>query len=187
MTNKISIRADLSDSTDVEVLRGTVSRFQRIFNGSGYGFWDWDLANQRIDWSGGFWERMGYVAEDEDELCDARNIVNYIHPEDREASRESLRQHLRNGHPYNTSYRVRTKSGDYIWTQVRADSIRDPEGRVLFMSGVSFDITALKEAEEALRESEARQERIIQRWHLGMVRQKRRFPFFQPLLGTDWL
>ncbi len=162
MTKNISIRADLRDSTDLPVLRETVLRFQRIFNGSGYGFWDWDLAHQHIDWSGGFWERMGYVAEDEDELCDARNILNYIHPEDRDASRECLRQHLRKGTPYNTSYRVRTKSGEYIWTQVRADSIRDEQGRVLFMSGVSFDITALKEAEEALRESEARQERIIQ-------------------------
>lgn len=162
MTKNISIRADLSQSTDLSVLRETVSRFQRIFNGSGYGFWDWDLANQKIDWSGGFWERMGYIAEDEAELCNARNIINYIHPEDRDLSRESLRQHLRRGAPYNTSYRVRTKSGDYIWTQVRADSIRDESGRVLFMSGVSFDITALKEAEEALRESEARQERIIQ-------------------------
>ena len=162
MKNKISIRADLKDCTDIEVLRETVACFQRIFNGSGYGFWDWDLTAQRIDWSGGFWERMGYKAEDEQDLTDSSNILKYLHPDDREASEEHVLHHLRTGEPFNCSFRVRTKNGDYIWTQVRANSIRDEQGRVLFMSGVSFDITALKEAEEALLESEARQERIIQ-------------------------
>lgn len=158
----ISIRTDLQDSNDVGVLRETVARFQRIFNGSGYGLWEWDLTTQRIDWSGGYWERLGYRAEDEPELTNANNILAYMHPEDREASRESMREHLRTGEPFNSSYRIRMKNGEYIWTQVRADSIRDENGRALYMSGVSFDITALKQAEEALRESESRQERIIQ-------------------------
>jgi len=158
----ISIRADLQNSNDIEVLRETVMRFQRIFSGSGYGLWEWDLTTQRIDWSGGYWERMGYHPEDEPTLTNANNILEYMHPEDREASRESMREHLRTGAPFNSSYRIRMKNGDYIWTQVRADSIRDENGRALYMSGVSFDITALKQAEEALRESESRQERIIQ-------------------------
>ena len=158
----ISIRTDLQDSNDVDVLRETVARFQRIFSGSGYGLWEWDLTTQRIDWSGGYWERLGYRAEDEPQLTDANNILAYMHPEDREASRESMREHLRTGAAFNSSYRIRMKNGEYIWTQVRADSIRDENGRALYMSGVSFDITALKQAEEALRESESRQERIIQ-------------------------
>ena len=162
MTKHLSIRSDLRNSNDIEALRETLARFQRIFSGSGYGFWEWDLNTQRIDWSGGFWERMGYNPEDEPHLTDANNILGYMHPEDREASMNSMREHLRTGSPFNSSYRIRMKNGDYIWTQVRADSIRDEQGRALFMSGVNFDITALKQAEEALRESESRQERIIQ-------------------------
>ena len=158
----ISIRADLRNSNDVETLRETIARFQRIFSGSGYGLWEWDLTTQRIDWSGGFWERLGYTTEDEPHLSDANHILSFIHPEDHEASQESMQQHLKTRQPYNCSYRVRMKNGEYIWTQVRADSICDNDGRALFMSGVSFDITALKQAEEALRESESRQERIIQ-------------------------
>lgn len=162
MNNNISIRADLHDCNDIATLRETISRFQRIFNGSGYGFWEWDFTTQRIDWSGGFWERMGYTLEDEHNLTDATNIISYIHPDDRAISQYNLLAHLRNGIPLDTSYRVRMKNGQYIWTQVRADSVRDANGRVTHMSGVSFDVTALKEAEEALRESESRQERIIQ-------------------------
>ena len=158
----ISIRSDLRESNDIETLRATIARFQRIFGGSGYGLWEWDLDTQRVDWFGGFWEKLGYTAEDEQNIVDANLIMHFIHPDDQEASQYSVAQHLKTRRPLNTSYRIRKKNGDYIWTQVRADSLFDENGRARFMSGVSFDITALKQAEEALRESESRQERIIQ-------------------------
>jgi PAS domain S-box-containing protein len=162
MKNDISIRADLASSNDIDVLRATIARFQRIFNGSGYGFWEWDLNKQHIDWSGGFWERMGYNLDDEIDLRNSKKILNYMHPDDYAHTRDDLINHFRTNKPLDTCYRIRTKQGKYIWTQVRADSIRDENERVIFMSGVSFDISELKEAEDALRESEARQERIIQ-------------------------
>jgi PAS domain S-box-containing protein len=168
MTQEISIRAELANSSDVEVLQKTISRFQRIFNGSGYGFWEWDLKNQFIDWSGGFWERMGYNLEIDKDINDANKILSYMHRDDREPTLVIARNHFRTGAPIDTCYRIRTKQGNYIWTQVRADSIRDENGRVIFMSGVNFDITELKEAEDALRESEARQERIIQSTNDGI-------------------
>ncbi|MET0355690.1 MAG: PAS domain-containing protein [Cellvibrio sp.] len=162
MVQEVSIRANLDNITDVQTLQGIIARFQRIFSGSGYGLWEWDLTSKSIDWSGGFWERLGYIPEDESYINNANNILSFIHPEDQENSHEAMLNHLRTAEPFNTSFRIRKKSGEYIWTQVRADSIRDADGRALFLSGVSFDITALKQAEEALRESEARQERIIQ-------------------------
>ncbi|HOY23883.1 MAG TPA: PAS domain-containing protein [Cellvibrio sp.] len=162
MNKDISIKADLRDSNDIDVLRETVLRFQRIFNGSGYGFWEWNLITQRLDWSGGFWERLGYNKEEEEHICNANYVWAYIHPDDHQISAEAMREHLRTGKPFHCAYRVLKKNGEYIWTEVRADSIRDENGRAILMSGVSFDVTALKNAEEALRESEARQERIIQ-------------------------
>jgi PAS domain S-box-containing protein len=162
MNDDISIKADLRESNDIKVLRETVSRFQRIFNGSGYGFWEWNLITQRIDWSGGFWERLGYNKAEEEHICDANSVWAYIHPDDHQISSDAMREHLRTGKPFHCAYRVLKKNGEYIWTEVRADSIRDEHGRALLMSGVSFDVTALKKAEAALRESESRQERIIQ-------------------------
>lgn len=162
MSQHISIRSDVNHFNDIEALRGTIARFQRMFNGSGYGFWEWDLYSQKIDWSGGFWERMGYDLAEEPGLTSAHEILSYMHPDDRERTLEVAKNHLRTGVTLDTMYRIRTKSGEYVWTQVRADSIRNEHNRVVFMSGVNFDITALKKAEDALRESEARQERIIQ-------------------------
>ena len=162
MIEHISFNPALQLSDDLGLLRATVGRFQRIFNGSGYGFWEWDLQTQHIEWSGGFWERLGYGPEDAESISDAAKVLAYMHPDDREFAIEAARQHLRTGKPLDVSYRIRTKSGDYIWTQVRADSLRDENGQATIMSGVNFDITEIKKVEAALRESEARQVRIIQ-------------------------
>jgi PAS domain S-box-containing protein len=158
----ISFNPALQTSDDLELLRATVGRFQRIFNGSGYGFWEWDLQKQSFEWSGGFWARLGYGPEDAADICDASKVLTYIHPDDREFAVEATRQHLRTGKPMDISYRIKTKHGDYMWTQVRADSQRDESGQVTLISGVNFDITEIKKVEAALRESEARQVRIIQ-------------------------
>jgi PAS domain S-box-containing protein len=158
----ISFNPALQNSDDLGLLRATVGRFQRIFNGSGYGFWEWDLRKQSFEWSGGFWARLGYGPEDAKDICDASKVLTYIHPDDREFAVEATRQHLRTGKPMDISYRIKTKHGDYMWTQVRADSQRDESGQVTLISGVNFDITEIKKVEAALRESEARQVRIIQ-------------------------
>lgn len=168
MTKNISIRTDFKNSTDLDLLHGTITRFQRIFNIGGYGFWEWDLNTQHIDWSGGFWERIGYGPEDEENISDATKMMSYVHPDDHAHTTELAKHHFRTGEPIDTCYRIRRKDGNYIWTQVRSDSIRDENGRVIFMFGINFDITALKEAEEALRESDARQERIIQSTNDGI-------------------
>ncbi|HEY7883779.1 MAG TPA: PAS domain-containing protein, partial [Cellvibrionaceae bacterium] len=157
ISNAVSI-----DQLNMVELRDLAERYRRIFNGSGYGFWEWDLSTGFIDWSGGFWEQLGYNDADREQFTDAALLPKFIHPDDRELMFESVRHHLRSAEHLNTSYRILTKAGEYIWTQVRADSIRDNRGRALYISGVNFDITALKNVEAALRESEARQARIIQ-------------------------
>lgn len=162
MIEHVSFNPALTQSNDLDLLRATVGRFQRIFNGSGYGFWEWDLSTQRIEWSGGFWERLGYGPDDAANISDADKVIMFMHPDDRELAIEATREHLRTGIPLDVSYRIQTKRGDYIWTQVRADSFRDTHGRALILSGVNFDITEIKRVEAALRESEARQVRIIQ-------------------------
>ncbi len=162
MTEPIIFSQSIVESDDVEILRSTVRRFQRIFNGTGYGFWEWNLNSQHIDWSGGFWERLGYGPEDFDDISDSNKVISFMHPDDRDYAINAARLHLRFGEPLDITYRIRTKQGEYIWTQVRADSIRDESGRVTTMAGINFDITDIKKVEAALRDSEARQIRIVQ-------------------------
>jgi len=162
MPNYNNLSTDDLNALSVEQLRELTARYQRIFNGSGYGFWEWNLSTNRIDWFGGFWESLGYTDKDVERVSDSEQLPDFIHPDDRDKMLDAVREHLRSGEPLSTSYRILTKNDDYVWTQVRADSIRDEFARVLYISGVNFDITELKNVEAALRESEARQARVIQ-------------------------
>ncbi len=57
---------------------------------------------------------------------------------------------------FTMEFRLRHKDGSYRWMLCRGGAICDASGRVTRLAGANTDITAQKEAEQALRESEAR-------------------------------
>ncbi len=152
-----------SHEAELAELRAAVVRHQRIFHGShGYGYFDWDLMAQRMDWSGGYWRYLGYTDEDVDYISMSSNYYDYIHPDDVDKVRAVVTRMLKKPGPGEVIYRVRRKKGGYIWTEVRSDSVRDSSGWVHYVSGIAFDVTKQKQTEQALLISEARHARIIQ-------------------------
>lgn len=162
MAKRLWLSDEELSSLDKSELQALVARHQRIFHASsGYGFWDWNLSNNEFDWSGEFWQQLGWVDEDADFINDSFHMVKLIHPEDLPDTKQALIEHLKTGKHFNRSFRVKTKEGKYRWSQCLCDSVRDETGRVQYVSGINFDITAFKETEEAMRQSEERQRRII--------------------------
>ncbi|GAA0530542.1 hypothetical protein GCM10008941_07410 [Rhizomicrobium palustre] len=53
-------------------------------------------------------------------------------------------------------YRWQTKSGEYRWLSVRRQTVPDAQGNPVAVVSINRDITASKQAEEALRDSEER-------------------------------
>jgi PAS domain S-box-containing protein len=76
--------------------------------------------------------------------------------EDYEQFKAAFQKGLHESGSYIREYRIRRKDGAVIWIQDRGQIICGPGGRVAYISGVFFDITERRRAEEALRESEAR-------------------------------
>lgn len=86
---------------------------------------------------------LGYSQE---ELlgCDP---ADWIHPEDIRHARAAYSS-LRSGTP--VSYRIRRKSGEYIWFETVSQPIRDADGRIVQIQASSRDITERKAFEEQL-------------------------------------
>jgi diguanylate cyclase (GGDEF)-like protein/PAS domain S-box-containing protein len=78
-----------------------------------------------------------------------------VHPEDRERVRASDSQVGETGTDYDLDFRIIHQDGRVRWMAERGRVVeRDANGRAIRVIGTTMDVTARKEAEEALRASE---------------------------------
>jgi len=150
--------------TRVKAMEKSVARYERIFRGSshGYAFLDWDIKLARLEWNGNFWNHLGYGDADMVHISDPNKFLEYVHPADHDKLTNAINAHIRGLGPGEMMFRIRKKKGGHIWTEVRVDSDRDSKRLVRYISGIVFDVTKLKQTEQALLISEARHARIIQ-------------------------
>src|SRR6476469_1554762 len=78
------------------------------------------------------------------------------HPEHVDRVGERIRRCFENGTPWEDTFPLRGKDGNYRWFLSRALPIRNEAGDVIRWFGTNTDVTEQIEAENALRESEAR-------------------------------
>src|SRR5579864_916343 len=110
--------------------------------------WNVLFVSQGID------EVTGYPP---DEFTSRRlNYNDLMLPEDRAATREAVFTALRERRMYDDEHRIRHKDGSVRWIWARGHGVFAPDGSLRFIEGLNLDITARKQAEEALRESEER-------------------------------
>lgn len=116
--------------------------------------WEWNLENDDFYWSRGPLSGQGKpIGRGAILKFDA--VLNLVHPDDRNNVMESIHQCLEEGMEYKVEHRSISKRGVIRWAQERGDVVRDDEGKPLRMIGISQDITARKEAEQKLINSEA--------------------------------
>lgn len=162
MVKKLWVSASDLESKSIEQLREIVQRHRRIFeSSSGYGFWDLDMRTGQFEWSGEFWQTLGYGEEDAEYVNAKENLLHLIHPEDFELADQAIRRHFKFNESIDLPLRVKVKDGPYRWSHCLADSVRDENGRVIYLSGINFDISNLKKLEEENTRNHARHMRII--------------------------
>ena len=81
-------------------------------------------------------------------------LEKYIHPDDRRQVMETIREAVRTKGPFELEHRILRIDGTLGWTFSRAIPLLDSDGTVVEWFGMASDVTARKQAQEALRESE---------------------------------
>ena len=129
-----------------------------VIEQSGLTSWDWDIEHDRKTFSAIWVDRLGYSLEEFTSALQNFSIANFQHPDDIPVSQQAMKDCLAGKTPlYRAEYRMRTKTGDWKWELALGKIIaRNAEGKPTHMTGVNLDISERKQAEEALRESEAR-------------------------------
>jgi len=74
-----------------------------------------------------------------------------IHPEDKERWSLDAAEMFATGKSLKSAYRMLSRQGRAVWFRCEAKMVSHPDGNPWFILGVGFDITELKEAEQALQ------------------------------------
>jgi two-component system, sensor histidine kinase and response regulator len=103
-----------------------------------------------------FWELLGYnPAEMPRSFAEASAMV--LPPEDHDRVYREMQAYLSGATPrLELEHRVRHKDGSLHWRLARGVAVRDPQGNAIRLIGSHVDITARKQIEERLRDSERR-------------------------------
>lgn len=156
-------QAESERSALMASLQASEERLQLALSGTDQGLWDWNLVTGKVYFSPQWKQILGYEADEIEGR--ARSWFNLVHLEDRPRLMELLKQHLAGHTPFmETEHRMLTKSGEWKWVlnhgKVVTRATPIPEelqgiGKALRITGTLKDINDRKQAEDALRQSEA--------------------------------
>ena len=136
-----------------EKLRQTTDRLSLAARAGGVGIWDYDVVNNRLVWDDQMFRLYGITRDQFSGAYQAWQAG--LHPEDRQRGDEEIRLALRGEKDFNTEFRVVWPDGSQHSIRALALVQRAPSGQPVQMVGTNWDITAQKQTEAALRESEA--------------------------------
>jgi PAS domain S-box-containing protein len=85
-----------------------------------------------------------------------------VHPEDVERVRGANAFAFAAGEEFDQVYRMRTVDGRWLWVRDKARPVRDDEEQILYWQGFLVDVSEQVEAEERLRQAEARSRAMVE-------------------------
>ena len=162
----IGLRGTAQDITErkqaEEDIRRLNERFSLSTRAARMGVWDWNLQQNELVWDDRMYELYGVKREDFAGAYEA--WLQGVHPDDRAASDEISKQAQHGEREYDTEFRVVWPDGSIHWLKAYGQFVRDAEGKPLRMTGINFDITARKQAEEEIRQlNQKLEQRVAER------------------------
>ena len=149
-------KAERALSADKEKLE---RRLRLATEGADLGVWHWDMAGEKIELSP---QCRTHLAIGQDEEATLERFFESVHPDDREPTRRKLDEAAQTRKDYAAEYRIVNADGSLRWIAAPGRVYSKPDGSLEGMSGVTIDVTKLKETEATLRELAANLEKKIE-------------------------
>jgi PAS domain S-box-containing protein len=152
---------DISDRLKTEAaLQQSEERYRLASSAGHVGVWDWDVDSDRLYVDPSLKTMLGY--RDEELPRRMEEWGRLVHPEDRNrvmaevyACAKGLRV------DYALEHRMQAGDGEVVWVLARGSVLRRAGGQAYRLLGTYTDITDLRKAEEALRQSESEQRALL--------------------------
>jgi PAS domain S-box-containing protein len=131
-------------------LRESQRRFELAMKASKDGLWDWNVLTKEVYYSPGYFEMLGYPANED--AHDVSFWKTHVHPDDKDSAYSIVNKCIENeGDIFSVNFRMRTKENDWRWILARGMIVsRDENQRALRIVGTHTDISAQKEIEKKI-------------------------------------
>ena len=132
-----------------QALKDSEERYALAAAGANDGLWDWDLRSGHMYISSRWKSTLGY--QDHEVQANVASWLELVHPEELPLLRAQLDAHIAGNTPhFENEHRIRSKSGEWRWVQVRGLAVRDHAGRAYRFAGSQRDVTDRRRVEEQL-------------------------------------
>ncbi|TWT79309.1 Phytochrome-like protein cph1 [Planctomycetes bacterium CA13] len=143
-----------------QVLHQLQSRLDLALSGGNVGLWDWDLETDLVFFSDQ-WHRQ--IGEPPGSLSDYQAWESRVHADDLADAVARVRNLLGSSqNEYESTFRLRHRSGEYRWILARGQLFRNESGKPIRLLGIHLDITNEKRHEQRLRNDLYRSEMMLQ-------------------------
>ncbi|MBC8095622.1 MAG: PAS domain S-box protein [Akkermansiaceae bacterium] len=162
------IHGIIRDVTERNKAEQELRRSEKVYRAIGesidYGIWICDAQGRNNYASESFLKLVG-VNQDE---CAGFNWASVLHPDDSQETIAAWQQCVATGAIWEREHRVKGVDGQWHSILARGVPIRDDHGQVECWAGINLDITSLKRAEQALRDSEERFRKLASHAPVGI-------------------
>lgn len=135
------------------------------------GSWKFDVPTQKITWSEELFRIYG-LDPTKPEPTYAEHI-EFIHPDDQALWQQTIGKAIADGISYEFDFQIVQPDDQVRYIEGRGEAIVNDAGQVTRLVGTARDITERKQAEQALRKSEAREREKAKELELALERLKR--------------
>ncbi len=149
--------AALRHSRDQQALRESEERFRMLADNIPQLAWSAD-AHGHIRWFNQRW--FEYTGRPPGAPPDGSEEA-LIHPDHRERVLAKIRGCFASGEPWEDTFPIQGKDGSYRWFLSRMHPIRDGAGNVIRWFGTNTDVTAQRDAAQALRDADRRKDEFL--------------------------
>ncbi|HKH09986.1 MAG TPA: PAS domain S-box protein [Rubrobacter sp.] len=124
------------------------------------GNWEHELRDGRTRWSDEMYRIFGFAPRTL--VPSYKTFMLFVHPDDGDLVRGSIRGVLRGNRPEDVEYRIVRPDGDVRFVHTQYEVSYDESGRPAKFSGTVHDVTDRKHVEQKLKETEERYRLLVE-------------------------